>query len=77
MNNLLDLFKIIDEYSIYLEKNGFPFTDEGYPIFSKDMFLSEIPDLLIPVQHRKNRRVNNKKKTVLVFFVLIQRFIAD
>ncbi|MBO4787990.1 MAG: DUF4417 domain-containing protein [Lachnospiraceae bacterium] len=68
MNSLLDVFMLTDKLVTYLKKKGFAFTSEGYPVFAKEMFLNEIPDLIVPVQQRKNRRVRNKKKTVISFF---------
>ena len=59
---------LTDKLVTYLKKKGFAFTSEGYPVFAKEMFLNEIPDLIVPVQQRKNRRVRNKKKTVISFF---------
>ncbi|MCF0128750.1 MAG: DUF4417 domain-containing protein [Pseudobutyrivibrio sp.] len=68
MKSLGDVFRIIDEYTLYLEDREFQFSAEGLPIFTKEMFLHDTPELLVPVQHRKNRRVKNPDKTVLVFF---------
>lgn len=68
MNSLLDVFKLTDKLIAYLKGKGFVFTSEGYPVFEKPMFLTEIPDLIVPVQQRKNRRVKDKKRTVVSFF---------
>ncbi|MBR7019548.1 MAG: DUF4417 domain-containing protein [Lachnospiraceae bacterium] len=68
MNSLLDVFKLTDKLIAYLKGKGFVFTSEGYPVFAKPMFLTEIPDLIVPVQQRKNRRVKDKKRTVVSFF---------
>jgi len=68
MDSLYDLFVLTDEFTTYLEQKGFDFDEKGFPIFKKEMFLTEIPELLVPVQQRKNRRVVEKKKTVIVFF---------
>ncbi|MCR4649081.1 MAG: DUF4417 domain-containing protein, partial [Lachnospiraceae bacterium] len=68
MKNLMDFFNIIDKLTLYLKEKEFSFTEEGYPLFSKEMFLSEKPELIVPVYQRKNRRVTNKKKTLIAFY---------
>ena len=68
MHNLYDLFCVIDEYTAYLREKDFEFSQDGSPVLRKEMFLNEIPDMMVPVNHRKDRRVVNRKKTVLVFF---------
>lgn len=67
MKDLLDVFKKIDKFTIYLLERGFPFSPEGYPIFDKSMFLTEIPEMMVPVFQKKNKRVI-KERTVIVFF---------
>ncbi len=68
MENLYDFFCVADEYTEYLKGKGFRFSPKGCPLFSQDMFLKETPEIMVPVGQRKNRRVVDKKKTVLVFF---------
>lgn len=68
MNNLYDLFCRIDEYTEYIQTKGFEISENGLPVFTRDMFLDENPELLIPVDHWKDRRIRDKKKTVIVFF---------
>ena len=68
MKTLMDIFRLIDALTFYLQGKGFVFSPEGYPIFDKDMFLTEKPELIVPVNHRKDKRVKNKKKTLIAFF---------
>ena len=68
MNSLMDFLMLIDKFTKYLQEKGFPFSEEGYPLFEKQMFLTEEPDLIVPVNQRKNRRVINKKKTLIAFY---------
>lgn len=69
MNNLLELIKIIDEYIIYLKNHQFRFDENGFPIFTEDMFLKEKPELIVPYSNRKNKIVKDKKKTLLCTFM--------
>ena len=68
MHSLFEMFEIIDCYFAYLRNKDFRFSVDGYPIFEKDMFLTEYPDMVIPVNQRKNHRVKEPKKTVICFF---------
>ena len=68
MENLYDLFCRIDEYTEYIQMKGFEISENGLPAFTRDMFLDEDPELLIPVDHWKDKRIKDKKKTVIVFF---------
>lgn len=68
MNSLMDFLLLIDRFTIYLQEKDFHFSEEGYPIFDKHMFLTDIPDLIVPVNQRKNRRVINKNKTLIAFY---------
>ena len=68
MYNLLDLIKIIDEYLNYLKNHNFKFDENGFPIFTKNMFLTEVPDLIIPYCNRNDRRVKNKEKALICNF---------
>ena len=73
MHNLFDLFRVIDEFREYLDARGFAFSLEGLPIFEREMFLKEIPDLLVPVSQRKNKHIKDIKKTAIVFYVEDER----
>ena len=68
MNSLLDVFMLIDDLTVYLCAKGIRFTENGLPLFEKKMFLTEAPDLIVPIQQRKNWRIKNQKKTLLSFF---------
>lgn len=64
-----DLIRVADAYYSYLTKVGFLFSDDGYPIFSEDQFLNEWPDVIIPYTHRHDKVVENKRKTVICYFM--------
>ena len=68
INDLKSIFQIIDYLYNYLKEKNVQFNTDGFPIFEKNMFLDEWPDLVIPYSQRKNKRVVNKKKTVICFF---------
>ena len=68
LNSLLDIFHTVDIYTSYLENRGFPFSSDGLPIFTKDMFLQQVPDLMVPAQKRHSRSIKDKKSTVVNFF---------
>lgn len=68
MHNLFDLIKKADEYITYLKNHNFKFDENGFPIFTKDMFLTETPELIVPYSNRKDKRINDKKKTLLCTF---------
>lgn len=62
------ILQIIDKYIVYLKDRGFRFDKNGYPIFSKEMFLEEWAELIVPFTQRLNKIVRNKKKTLICFF---------
>lgn len=68
IQSLFDIFVIIDELYQYLDDKEIKFDDDGFPIFTTDMFLNEWPELVVPFSQRKNKRVTNKRKTVICFF---------
>ena len=68
VSNMLELFFIIDELYSYLEERNLSFDEQGLPVFTNDMFLNEWPNLVIPFSQRNNRRVVDKKKTVICFY---------
>ncbi len=57
----------MEMYQLYLEKEGMKFKD-GWPLFTKDMFLNEWADLVVPYDFRNSRVVNNPQRTVLCFY---------
>jgi len=68
MHNLFEVFQMIDLYHSYLIAKGIKFSGDGYPIFENSMFLNEYPDMVVPFNQKKNRRVKNPQKTVICFF---------
>lgn len=68
IQNLRDIFLIMDELYLYLNDKDIEFDHEGIPVFRQDMFLNEWPNLVIPFSQRNNRRVFNPGKTLICFF---------
>ena len=68
MNNLMDVFTIIDKFTAYLKSKNYPFDRDGYPVFKKEMFLTEIPELVVPVNQRKHKMLVHKGKVLITFF---------
>ncbi len=67
LNNLLDFFQITDKYLTYLS-DKIEFSNDGFPIFTKEMFLEEEPEMIIPYYNRHNKLVKEPSKTVICFF---------
>ena len=44
------------------------FSDNGFPVFKREMFLDTEPELIVPFYNRNNKIVTDPKKTVLCFF---------
>ena len=68
MKNLKELLDTIDDYIIYLKNMNIKFDQNGFPILEKKTFLEEEPELIVPFSHRNDKRVLEKKKTVLCTF---------
>ena len=68
VNNLIKLLKVVDNYYYYLKQRNFKFNKRGFPIFEKEMFLTEYPQMVIPYFQRKNKKISNKKDVVLCTF---------
>lgn len=68
VNNLSDLLGIANKLRKYLIDKGVEFDKEGFPIFKKEYFLEEYPDLIVPINHRNSKYVTNKKKTLICFY---------
>ena len=62
----IDLFAIADELYKYLTDHGIRFNRFGYPVIPTDNLLNDIPDEIVPYEH-KNAAVD-KKRTVLCHF---------
>lgn len=67
INSLPDFISIAEKYLNYLS-DKINFSEDGFPVFEKEMFLAREPDLIIPFYHRNNKIVLDKKKTVVCFF---------
>ena len=68
INNLVELLKVTDNYYDYLKQRNFKFNKRGFPLFEKEMFLTEYPKMVVPYSQRNNRRVTNRKDVVLCTF---------
>lgn len=68
IQNLKDIFLLIDDYYTYLKEHNISIDSNGFPVFTPDMFLTQWPDLVIPFSQRKNKRVTNKSRTVICFY---------
>lgn len=69
MRNLLDFMTITDKYISYLKDRGVEFDKNGFPILKKELFLNEEPSIIVPYYNRNNKKVKDRKKTVLCFYV--------
>lgn len=67
IKNVCDLCTIADKYYKYL-KGKIEFLEDGFPIFSKEMFLDSEPDIIVPFHCRNNKIVKDRKKTVICFY---------
>ena len=68
VRNILDLCKIADDYIAYLKDKGMKFGEDGFPVFSQQMFLDDLPEQVIPYDFKKNRAIKNPTKTLLCFY---------
>jgi hypothetical protein len=62
----MDLINIANNLYQYLLANGITFTNEGYPIISKEMLLRDMPEYIIPLG--QTYAAKDKSKTLLVSF---------
>jgi len=67
INTLSDFFTITDEYLYYLS-DKIDFNEDGFPVFTRDMFPDKEPELIIPYYNRHNKLVKDPSKTVICFF---------
>lgn len=68
VKNMLDLCEIAEGYIAYLKDKGMKFGEDGFPVFSQQMFLDNLPEQVIPYDFRKTRVIKNSKKTLLCFY---------
>ena len=62
----MNLFKLAIELEEYLRKRGVEFTEEGYPIFTEDMLLKDMPEGVCPIG--QTYYVKDRSKYLLVSF---------
>ena len=67
IKNLHEFCEIADRYVHYLD-GKIEFSDNGFPVFKKEMFLGTEPELIVPFHNRNNKVVTNPGKTALCFF---------
>ena len=67
IKNLIDIINVTDKYLSYLD-GKIEFSEIGFPVFTRDMFLNEEPELIVPFYNRHHKIVKNPKKTLICFF---------
>lgn len=67
ISTVVDLLEIINEYIQYLT-GKICFTDNGWPIFSRDQMLYEYPDMVVPFPRRNSLMVNDKARTAICYY---------
>ncbi len=67
INNLIDIVNTTDKLLSYLD-GKIEFSEDGFPVFTQEMFLNEEPDLIVPYYNRHHKVVKNPGKTVICFF---------
>ena len=68
LKTLTDFILLVDELVILAKEFGVSFDSRGFPIFKKEWFLEQIPDLLIPYSKRHTKYVIDPKRTVLCHY---------
>ena len=58
----------VDEYTCYLKSRGMLFTEDGFPLFSKQHFLEEWPDAVVTYKYRESSLVREEGKTLLCHY---------
>lgn len=62
----INLIEIADELFIELKRCGVSFTEDGFPLFTRDMLLDDIPEDIIP--YKKIKSTTGKADKVICFF---------
>lgn len=62
----MNLFKIAIELERYLRERGIEFNEDGYPIFTEEMLLKDMPEGVCPIG--QTYYVKEKSKYILVSF---------
>ncbi len=62
----MDLFSLAETITDYLKRHGVKFSEEGYPNFTDDMLLREVPEEVAPIG--RTSFVKDKSRTLLVSF---------
>ena len=68
ITNLYSLIMQLNMNIDYLKKHDIQFTENGFPIFKKEWFISKYPELIVPYNHRNDKKVLSKDKTILCMF---------
>ena len=67
-DTLTDILALIDRYSLYLEKCGVDFDDQGFPVMRREWYLDDWPDLVVTYRERRSKLVTVPGNTVLCFY---------
>lgn len=67
ISSIMDLLNVIKSMREELE-GKIEFDSRGWPIFKKEFFLEEWPELVITHRNRKNSLVKDKRRTLLCFY---------
>ncbi len=62
----VNLIQIADDFYCRLSKSGVCFSADGFPLFSKEMLLEDVPDKF--VSYKQIASVENKSKVAVCFF---------
>ena len=67
-NNIKKLLDAIKDLYYYLNERHVKYNKQGFPILNKEWFLAEKPNLIVPYNHRNDKRIIDKSKTVLCHY---------
>lgn len=68
LKTLTDFILLVDELVLLAREYGVSFDSRGFPIFRREWFLEQIPDLIIPYSKRHTKFVIDPKRTALCHY---------
>ena len=68
LKKLTDFIFLVDELVLLARNFGVSFDSRGFPIFKREWFLEQVPDLLIPYSKRHTKFVHDPKRTALCHY---------
>lgn len=68
LKTLTDFIFLVDELVLLARNFGVSFDSRGFPIFKREWFLEQVPDLLIPYSKRHTKFVHDPKRTALCHY---------